>query len=116
MKSFIFVSILMALPVVSSAAESDAIQSLRKLGLHEYYCDIEGKTPGKEPIGFTSTKAIFALDEGDAIKICLNKIEAMSFGEEGGQLVLVGLDKAISDKGVKIDKVSVRKGQMEFKK
>ena len=97
------------------AAVSDVKQKLESLQLHEFYCDIYGYTQATkqetQTINFSSTQNVFAIDEAEAIKLCLLKVDAVTVGDHNGIKIMAHIP-SLSRNAVNVKKIEIRNGQM----
>lgn len=89
-----------------------AIETIQKFGLHEFSCTVAGKTQGAQSIHFSDTLHVFAANDSEAVKICLNQINAATFAEESGDLILLAHMHDWSEHPVLIEDISIRTEQM----
>ena len=112
MKRFMMVLGLLTAFSSISQAESTALESLKALGLQEFYCDIKGSTQDENSINYQKTVGIFAKDQQEAIKLCLLKHEAGAGIDSDNVLRIYGRTD-ISKHAVIIEKISIRKGLLK---
>jgi hypothetical protein len=108
----LIISTIASLGSANAQSNSLAVQTIANLGLHEFYCSYTGRTQDAQPINVGGTSDIFATDEAEAMKLCLSKLSASTFGEADGSLILLVRDSSYSNQAIIVNDISIRKGQM----
>lgn len=106
MKKTILITFALTIAYLNAMAEnSQPVQIIKDLGLNEYICQYKILATPEVPYNVSENFAIFAVDKKTAYTVCLSRIDASVFGNDGEQTLGAYRTKWAPGKFVKISEV-----------